>query len=275
MNKEILMIIIVTLMGISILKEGYLRGFIWSFFNNIVKYKKTAMAGIVITLLSIAYLDLPVAEKFSNKYYEKTLQGIENGARTATPEEISILKEKASVEELEREKYSKYERFLAKQGDGDTTAGTIVVILLIGVLFRNKKLQKVSKEALMTIIAGGILVNILKYIISRLRPDVNMLPHQFFNWAAWINGNESINPFKSASASLPSGHTIVSIGVAFSFYYGYKNKFIRLLAITYGVVLSLSRVYGTRHWLSDVIAGAFLGVLVAKTVHEINKNKRI
>ncbi len=274
MDKSILLVIVLVLVAIDIIREGYLRGFVVVFLNNLFKYKKTALFGIILTIFSIAYLDLPVAKQFSNKYYEKTLQGIENGARTATPEEIKVLEEKAKQEEITKDKYSKYERFFAHQGNGDNTGGTVLIFLFIGVLLRSKKLQKVSKEALMTIIAGGILVNILKYIISRLRPDVNMLPYQFFNWAAWINGNESINPFKSASASLPSGHTIVSVGVAFSFYYGYKNKFIRVLAIIYAIVLSLSRVYGTRHWLSDTIAGAFLGVLVARTIYEINRNKR-
>lgn len=273
MNKETLMIIIVILVAIDVLRDGYLKGFVGIFLKNLVRYKKIALSGIVITIFSIVYLDLPVAKQFSNKYYDKTLQGIENGARTATPEEIVILKEKAEIEKISKNKYSKYERFLANQGDGDTAAGTVVVLLLLGTLFKNKRLRKVSKEALMTIIAGGLLVNILKYIISRLRPDVNMLPYQFFNWASWVNGNQSINPFKSASASLPSGHAIVSVAVAFSFYYGYKNKFIRLLAITYALILSGSRVYGTRHWLSDIIIAAFLGVLVAKTIYEINKGK--
>lgn len=274
MNKETLMVIIVILIAIDVLREGYLKGFVGAFLKNLVRYKKTALAGIVITVFTIVYLDLPVAKQFSNKYYDKTLQGIENGARTATPEEIAILQQKAEVEKISKEKYSKYERFFANQGDGDTTAGTVVILLLLGTLFKNKKLRKVSKEALMTIIAGGLLVNILKYIISRLRPDVNMLPYQFFNWASWIGGNESINPFKSASASLPSGHSIVSVAVAFSFYYGYKNKFIRALAIIYAVVLSCSRVYGTRHWLSDIISAGFLGVLVAKTIYEINIEKK-
>ncbi|MGB6129980.1 MAG: phosphatase PAP2 family protein [Psychrilyobacter sp.] len=274
MNKETLMIIIVILIAIDVLREGYLKGFVGAFLKNIIRYKKIALIGLVVTIFTIVYLDLPVAKQFSNKYYDKILQGVENGARTATPEEIVVLQKKAEVEKINKEKYSKYERFLANQGDGDTTAANVVILLLLGTLFKNKKLRKVSKEALMTIIAAGLLVNILKYIISRLRPDVNMLPYQFFNWASWIGGNESINPFKSASASLPSGHSIVSVAVAFSFYYGYKNKFIRGLAIVYALALSCSRVYGTRHWLSDIISAGFLGVLVAKTIYEINKEKK-
>ena len=268
------MIIILILIGIEILKEGYLNGFVGAFLENLVKYKKMILIGIVTTIFSIVYLDLPVAKHFSNKYYEKTLQGITNKVRTAKPEEIIILQQKAKIEKIKKEKYSKYERFFANQGDGDTTAGTVVILILLGILFKNKKLIKSSKEALMTIIVGGLLVNILKYIISRLRPDVNMMPYQFFNWASWINGNQSINPFKSSSASLPSGHAIVSVGVAFSFYYGYKNKFIKFMAVTYALILSCSRVYGTRHWLSDIILSAFLGVLIAKTIYEINKNKK-
>ena len=268
------MLIIVILIAIDILREGYLKGFVGAFLKNLVRYKKIALVGMVITIFTVVYLDLPVAKQFSNKYYDKILQGVENGARTATPEEIVVLQQKAEVEKINKEKYSKYERFFANQGDGDTTAATVAILLLLGALFKNKKLMKVSKEALMTIIAGGLLVNILKYIVSRLRPDVNMLPYQFFNWASWLGGNGSINPFKSASASMPSGHSIVSVAVAFSFYYGYKNKLIRAVAIVYAIVLSCSRVYGTRHWLSDIIAAGFLGVLIAKTIYEINIEKK-
>ncbi|WP_028857649.1 phosphatase PAP2 family protein [Psychrilyobacter atlanticus] len=275
MNKETLMVIIIILIALEILREGYLKGFIGAFYKNLIKYKKAAIIGIILTVFSIVYLDLPVASKFSNKYYAKTLEGIENGARTASSEEIAELKKKIKVENINKEKYSKYERFLADQGDGDVAGASVVVILLIGSLLGNKKLIKVSKNAVVSVIASGILVNLLKYIISRLRPDVNMLPYQFFNWASWFNGNGSVNPFHSSSASLPSGHGIVSVAVAFSFYYGYKNKVIRSLAIVYSVVLSGARIYGTRHWLSDMISAAFLGVLVAKTIYEINKEKNL
>jgi len=274
MDKGVLLTIILIIVAIDILKQGYLSGFTCRFIRNLTKYKKTVIIGILLTIFTVAYLDLPVAKLVSNKYYEKTLQGIENGARTATPDEIKLIKEKIKVEEIKKDKYSKYERFLAHQGEGDATGGTILVLLFLGFLFKNKKLIKVSKEAIMSVVAAGLLVNIIKYIISRLRPDVNMLPHQFFNWASWFNGTGSIDPFKSASASMPSGHSIVAVAVAFSFYYGYRNKVIRILAITYAVVLSLSRVYGTRHWLSDVVAATFLGILVAKTINEINRNKK-
>jgi membrane-associated phospholipid phosphatase len=271
MNKETLMVIIIVLIALQILKEGYLKGFIGEFYKNLIKYKKIAIIGIILTLFSIVYLDLPVARKFSNKYYAKTLQGIENKSRTASLDEIVELEKKIKIENISKEKYSKYERFLAHQGDGDVTAASIIVILLIGSLLKNKKMIKICKNAVVSVIASGILVNLIKYIVSRLRPDVNMLPYQFFSWASWFSGNGSVNPFHSSSASFPSGHGIVA--VASSFYYGYKNKLIRGLAITSAVILSGSRIYGTRHWLSDIIVATFLGILVGKTIYEINKKK--
>lgn len=273
MSKEILMLIIIVLIALQIIKEGYLKGFINEFCKNLIEYKKIAIIGVVLTLFSIVYLDLPVARKFSNKYYAKTLQGIENGTRFATVDEIIELKKKIKVENIKKEKYSKYERFLAHQGDGDVTIASIIIILLAGSLLKKKKLIKICKNAIVSVIASGILVNLIKYIVSRLRPDVNMLPYQFFSWASWFNGNESINPFHSSSASFPSGHAIVSVAVASSFYFGYKNKVIRSFAIILAVILSGSRIYGTRHWLSDIISAGFLGVLVAKTIYEINKKK--
>ena len=229
MSKEILMLIIIVLIALQIIKEGYLKGFINEFCKNLIEYKKIAIIGVVLTLFSIVYLDLPIARKFSNKYYAKTLQGIENGTRIATVDEIIELKKKIKVENIKKEKYSKYERFLAHQGDGDVTIASIIIILLAGSLLKKKKLIKICKNAIVSVIASGILVNLIKYIVSRLRPDVNMLPYQFFSWASWFNGNESINPFHSSSASFPSGHAIVSVAVASSFYFGYKNKVIRSL----------------------------------------------
>ena len=48
MDKETLMIIIVILIAIDVLKEGYLKGFVGAFLKNLVKYKKTALAGIQV-----------------------------------------------------------------------------------------------------------------------------------------------------------------------------------------------------------------------------------
>lgn len=273
MNKEILMTTMVILITLKILTDGYLKGFLGQLYINIINYKKIAIIGIIITIFSVIYLDLPIASKFSNKYYTKTLESIENGFRTASPKRIKELKNKRKIEKINKDRFSKYEKFLATQGEGDVAGGIAIIFLLIGILFRKNFLIKTSKNAIMSILASGILVNLIKYIISRLRPDVNMLPYQFFNWASWFNGNGSINPFKSASASMPSGHGIVSVALAFSFYYGYKNILIRTIAISYAIILSGARIYGTRHWLSDVISAVFLGMLVAKTIYKINENR--
>ncbi len=90
-----------------------------------------------------------------------------------------------------------------------------------------------------------------KRLVGRTRPD----------------HSEAVPPYET-SPSFPSGHTLnttVVIGVlVYMMCLQFEMLWVRITAITAGVVfiiaMGLSRVFLGHHWLTDVMAGWFLGL---------------
>ncbi len=102
-------------------------------------------------------------------------------------------------------------------------------------------------------VAGtGIAVNLLKVGFGRLRPKL------FFE-----DNLYGFHPFGAAmrDLSFPSGHATTAFALAVSL--GYLFPRWRWLLYPLGAMIALSRVLVVRHWVSDVIAGAWLGAVGA------------
>lgn len=108
-----------------------------------------------------------------------------------------------------------------------------------------------------------ILTLLLKYLIGRQRPV-------FFE-ALNISG---FYPFKFdwAFNSMPSGHTSSSFSVLFVLSFFYKKLIIFILL---AILIGISRVCFGAHFPSDIILGAFIGVLSSFTSYNyIYKNNK-
>ena len=83
-----------------------------------------------------------------------------------------------------------------------------------------------------------IVVNILKSITGILRPDGS----DFY--------------------SFPSGHTAAAFTASTLLYkeYGYRKKWTSIFIYSSAVAVGVTRMLNNRHWLSDVIAGALIGI---------------
>ena len=79
----------------------------------------------------------------------------------------------------------------------------------------------------------------LKYAVGRARPDSN------------------------TATSFPSGHTQISFAFATSMTKSY-GWWVGTPALSLGVFTGLSRIADNAHWLSDVVAGATVGVLFGR-----------
>lgn len=113
---------------------------------------------------------------------------------------------------------------------------------LAGVQGRSEsQLQLLTADALAGAFAAA-LVNGVKYSVGRLRPD------------------------NSAYNSFPSGHTATAFLGAelFDLEYGERYPYFSALNYSMAIATGFSRVLNNRHWISDVFAGAGVGILSAQ-----------
>ncbi len=132
-------------------------------------------------------------------------------------------------------------------GDG------IFAILLALVYFFVLKKRKAGVLLLLAFASTGILAQIIKPLVQSPRPLVFFQPQHlpFFIDSIIHAGNNSF----------PSGHTVTAfaIGTVLAFYT--TNKIQHVLLLLAAVLVAFSRVYLSQHFLLDVLAGSFIGVL--------------
>ncbi len=126
----------------------------------------------------------------------------------------------------------------------------LAVIITLIPLFKNQKLKNLI--ALWTsFLAAGLLVFILKIIIQRPRPLINLI--------------------ETSSFSFPSGHTTIMFALLPIFYSNFKEY--KYTWLTISLLVALSRIYLGVHHLSDIIGGMLIGILVGVNIIKLFNNK--
>ncbi|MDP4208028.1 MAG: phosphatase PAP2 family protein [Bacteroidota bacterium] len=63
--------------------------------------------------------------------------------------------------------------------------------------------------------------------------------------------------------SFPSGHSATAFGVLISFAFVFKQGWAKMLMLIFACLIAYSRVYLSQHYLIDIMAGSFIGVITA------------
>lgn len=135
-------------------------------------------------------------------------------------------------------------------------ASTVAILPSLSLMTRGALAAASIKVGYMFAAIGltGLADTILKRIIGRVRPsDLGAFAYEPLSW-------------RSEYASFPSGHTanvfatLVAVGVIF--------PRTRPALWVYALVIAASRVIGTAHFLSDVIAGAAFGAFGAIVIRD-------
>lgn len=136
----------------------------------------------------------------------------------------------------------------------------IVIAILGGVYW---VINKRSGERLgITVFISLGLNSLLKLLIMRPRPFVN---------------NDTIvnlRPETSGGYSMPSGHTQSASTVFFGLYQFFKKRTLLVLAIIITILVAISRMYIGVHYLSDVLVGGVLGIVITFFMYKwLNKKE--
>jgi membrane-associated phospholipid phosphatase len=133
--------------------------------------------------------------------------------------------------------------------------------LLAGNLAHKSRAKAVAVDGLTTTaIAAGLIVPSIKVIVGRSRPRDEQGVHDF-------------HPF-NGGYSFPSGHATAAFSVATSVADHYDAFWVKGLAYGLATMVAYSRMEKDAHYLSDVTAGAMIGIGVGHAVRGFNKHGR-
>jgi membrane-associated phospholipid phosphatase len=139
-------------------------------------------------------------------------------------------------------------------GRAGATIGGSAVLPVVGAFFvagrfaPQGRFRSASYDFAQAAIVNGAYTGLFKHSVKRERPD----------------GSDHL--------SFPSGHTSTAFALATvaSHHYGWKAG---VPAYVLASGIGLSRIEGNRHHLSDVLAGATLGLIVGRTVTRVNDER--
>ncbi len=136
-----------------------------------------------------------------------------------------------------------------------THLGGFVTVPIFGIIayLCTKKHKRQIVWIIITTAIAGVLALVLKYIIARPRPDVLFLVQE------------------PKTMSFPSGHA-TAVFMLLPMIWQTFPRF-RWVWLLFASLVAISRVYIGVHYLSDVIAGAFLGLTVGLLCLKYQKKK--
>ncbi len=141
-------------------------------------------------------------------------------------------------------------------GRGYVAVGLGGAALLGGALSGNARLSRVGRLSLGAMAASTIMVLPAKLIIGRRRP------------ASFGGESSDFNSFTFSRQhySFPSGHTsaVFALATVVSDEFAEDAPWVTYVAYPIALLTGASRVIGREHWVTDVIAGAAVGVLAGK-----------
>ncbi len=139
-------------------------------------------------------------------------------------------------------------RLANRFGGGMNPAMVVLFFLIAGVVYRNHRWIAYAVAMALAGAAAGIAVQIVKFAAGRTRPELWLGPFQHA---------------RAAATSFPSGHTVGAFALAGVLMLSSPSRTMRVFAFLLALSVAVSRVLAFRHWTSDVLASAAIGVILA------------
>jgi membrane-associated phospholipid phosphatase len=157
----------------------------------------------------------------------------------------------AWAERIQSDTIQDFIRITNRLGGGMNPAMIVIFFYLAGVAYGVPRWKQYALSMTIAGAGAGLLAQIVKYTVLRSRPEL------------WLG------PFHHARASatsFPSGHTVGAFALAGVLLLTSPSRALRVVAVLLAAAVGLSRILAFRHWTSDVVASAALGLIVSQLI---------
>jgi len=130
-------------------------------------------------------------------------------------------------------------------------------VYFTGLFIKNEKLRRTGALMFASTITGGALQQLSVRILNRARPLTGKSAN-----------NYSFKFFKKAKGydSFFSGHTILSFGNAYAIGKQFNSPWVKAGIYTVGMIPGFTRIIISKHWLSDVVFGTVMSILIVESI---------
>lgn len=139
-------------------------------------------------------------------------------------------------------------RIFNRLGGGMNPLLIILFFVMAGLAYRRRQWLAYGAAMALAGAAAGLVAQILKLAVGRIRPELWLGP---FHYA------------RGAANSFPSGHTVGAFALGGVLMIASRHWPLRITALILAVAVATARVLAFRHWTSDVVASAMIGLLAA------------
>jgi membrane-associated phospholipid phosphatase len=145
-------------------------------------------------------------------------------------------------------------RIVNRLGGGMNPVMVVLFFLVGGIAYCERRWVSYAVAMALAGLSAGTAAQLVKLLVGRARPEL-WLGHAFYA--------------PGSSTSFPSGHTVGAFALAGVLVFGSPSIWLRVIALLLAAAVGISRILAFRHWASDVVASAAIGLVVAWIVTRI------
>lgn len=153
----------------------------------------------------------------------------------------------AFAEQIQSDNTRTAARIFNRLGGGPNPVMVVLWFALAGLAFRRRHWIRLGVVMTVSAAGAGLIVNLLKFTFGRSRPEL------------WLG---AFHHARESASSFPSGHTVGAFAIAGVLFFGSRSQALRTLALLVATSIAASRVMAFRHWPSDVLTSAVIGLLM-------------
>jgi membrane-associated phospholipid phosphatase len=146
-------------------------------------------------------------------------------------------------------------RFLSRYGDFPWLLGGGLVALALCLRFRRRDWARILTAMLLSGVLAGLASNVIKLGAGRVRPRVENVEHGWYgptHEGKWVSLRHDFQAFTSS-------HSACAFGFFFPLFLSRRR--VGTLGLLVAAAIAWSRVQLNAHHISDIAAGAILGIL--------------